>query len=384
MKDTLIKNIESAYKSLFKGDPILVNSPGRINIIGEHTDYNEGFVLPAAIDKGIVAAIGKSDSDFCSVLAYDYNEKHEFLTDDIQPIPNGNWKNYVIGVVAEIQKKSIKVPPFNLVFGGDIPRGGGLSSSAALENSVVFGLNELFGLGMSKEDMILISQRAEHHYVGVRCGIMDQYSSMFGRENHALLLDCRTQIAKPIQIDFQDYELVLINTNVSHKLVDAEYNNRREVCEKVASLLDIKSLRDATRELLNTVKGQLSEEDYQKALYVIEENDRVLKAAKMIEQNDLEALGNLLFEAHQGVRYQFKVSCKELDFLVDKAKGNPNVIGARMMGGGFGGCTINLVKKEAVKHYIQEISEAYVKAFNKACSIYFVNLSEGTHVINGK
>ncbi|MFH4966496.1 galactokinase [Gaetbulibacter sp. M235] len=384
MKDTLIKNIESAYKSLFKDNPVLIDSPGRINIIGEHTDYNEGFVLPAAIDKGIVAAIGKSDSDFCSVLAYDYNEKHEFLTDDIQPIPNGNWKNYVIGVVAEIQKKSIKVPPFNLVFGGDIPRGGGLSSSAALENSIVFGLNELFGLGMSKEEMILISQRAEHYYVGVRCGIMDQYSSMFGKEDHALLLDCRTQIAKPIQIDFQDYELVLINTNVSHKLVDAEYNNRREVCEKVASLLDIKSLRDATRELLNTVKSQLSEDEYQKALYVIEENDRVLKAAKMIEQNDLEALGNLLFEAHQGVRYQFKVSCKELDFLVDKAKGNPNVIGARMMGGGFGGCTINLVKKEAVKHYTQEISEAYVKAFNKACSIYFVNLSEGTHVINGK
>ncbi len=384
MKATLIKNIEATYRSLFKEAPILINSPGRINIIGEHTDYNDGFVLPAAIDKGIVAAMGKSESDFCSVLAYDYNEKHEFLTDDIQPIPNGNWKNYVIGVVAEIQKKGIKVPSFNLVFGGDIPNGAGLSSSAALENSVVFGLNELFNLGLKKEDMILISQKAEHNYVGVRCGIMDQYSSMFGRENHALLLDCQTQIAKPIQIDFQGYELVLINTNVSHKLVDAEYNNRRAVCEKVASLLDIKSLREATHKLLNTVKNKLSEEDYQKALYVIEENDRVLKAAKMIEQNDLEALGNLLFEAHQGVRYQFKVSCKELDFLVDKAKENPNVIGARMMGGGFGGCTINIVRKEAVKDYTETVSKAYLEKFNKACPVYFIKLSEGTHLIKKK
>ena len=193
MNTTLIKNIEQLFKQRFNDQSILVSSPGRINIIGEHTDYNEGFVLPAAIDKGIISAIGKSKNDFCSVFAYDINESFEFSTENIQPIPNGNWRNYVIGVVAEIQKKGIKVAPFNLVFGGDIPKGAGLSSSAALENSVVYGLNELFNLGLSKDEMIFISQKAEHNYVGVRCGIMDQYASMFGEENHALLIRLQNQ-----------------------------------------------------------------------------------------------------------------------------------------------------------------------------------------------
>jgi galactokinase len=384
MKHTLISNIKKKYKSLFKEHPILVSSPGRINIIGEHTDYNDGFVLPAAIDKGIIAAIGKSDSSYCKILAYDVNEKFEFFTENTEPFLNGNWRNYILGVVGEIQKRGIKIPSFNLVFGGDIPNGAGLSSSAALENSVVFGLNELFNLGLKKEEMILISQRAEHNYVGVRCGIMDQYASMFGETNHALLLDCRTQKARSIKIDFKDYEIVLINTNVSHKLVDAEYNNRRSVCEKVASLLNIKALRDATLESLNILKTQLTEDEYQKALYVIQENERVLKAVKTIEDDDLKALGKLLFDAHNGVQHQFKVSCDELDFLVEKAKQNPNVLGARMMGGGFGGCTINIVKKEFIKDYTKEISEAYFKEFNKACSPYFVSLSRGTHVIKNK
>jgi galactokinase len=380
MNIALIQNIEHSYMQRFKGRPILVSSPGRINIIGEHTDYNEGFVLPAAIDKGIVSALGKSNRNFCSVFAFDADESYEFSTENMQPIPNGNWRNYVIGVVAEIQKKGFKVAPFNLVFGGDIPKGAGLSSSAALENSVVFGLNELFHLGLSKNDMILISQNAEHNYVGVRCGIMDQYASMFGEEDHALLLDCRTNTATSIKIDFQGYQLVLINSNVSHNLVDAEYNNRREVCEKVANLLSIKALRDATEESLSIVKSKISESDYQKALYVIQENTRVQKAAQMIKDNNLSGLGELLFEAHNGARDQFKISCKELDVLVEYAKGHPDVIGARMMGGGFGGCTINIVKKEGVASYIKDISEHYFNAFGFACSPYLVKLSEGTHL----
>ena len=367
---------------MFEGNPVMINSPGRINIIGEHTDYNDGFVLPAAINKGIVAAIGKSDSSFCKIIAYDFDEKFEFFTENIEPLVNGNWRNYVLGVVGEIQKRRIKIPPFNFVFGGDIPNGAGLSSSAALENSVVFGLNELFSLGLKKEEMILISQQAEHNYVGVRCGIMDQYTSMFGKTNHALLLDCRTQKANPINIDFKAYEILLINTNVAHKLVDAEYNNRRTVCEKVASMLKVKALRDATETTLNNIRKQLPEEDYQKALYVVQENERVLKAVKAIEENNIIELGNLLFEAHNGVQHQFKVSCEELDFLVEMAKQNPHVIGARMMGGGFGGCTINIVKKDYIKDYTKEVTEAYLKEFNKECSPYFVSLSEGTHLIN--
>jgi len=382
MKQTLINNIEETYQLLFKERPILVNSPGRINIIGEHTDYNEGFVLPAAIDKGIISAIGKSDNEVSTAVAKDLNETHEFSMENVEPLVNGNWRNYILGVVGEMQKLGVSIPAFNIVFGGDIPNGAGLSSSAALENSVVFGLNELFNLGLKREEMILISQKAEHNYVGVRCGIMDQYASMFGEINHALLLDCRTQKAKPIKIDFKGYEIVLINTNVSHKLVDAEYNDRRTVCEKVASLINIKALRDANLESLDAIKPKLTEEEYQKALYVIQENERVLKAVKTIEDDDLKELGNLLFEAHKGVQNQFKVSCEELDFLVDKANQNPNVLGARMMGGGFGGCTINIVKKEFIKEYTNEITDAYFKEFNKACSPYFVSISQGTHIIN--
>jgi len=382
MNKSLVENIINAFEERFQTNPLLINSPGRINIIGEHTDYNEGFVFPAAIDKSIVAAIAKSDNDFCSVYALDNDELYQFQLENIQSIKNGNWRNYIVGVVAQIQKKGLKIEPFNLVFGGDIPSGAGLSSSAALENSIVFGLNEIFNLNLSKSEMILISQHAEHNYVGVKCGIMDQYASMFGVTDHALLLDCRTHKAKPYKVYFKDYQLVLINTNVTHSLVDVEYNDRRMVCEKVAELLNVPFLRDASEEDLVDIKSKISEDDYQKALYIIQENKRVLKAAQKMQENNLKALGELLFEAHSGAQLQFKISCKELDFLVEEAKENPNVIGARMMGGGFGGCTINIVKNNYVNEFIENISKAYKKKFDIESSIYFIKLSEGTHILN--
>ena len=381
MNTHLINQITAAFTKTFNVIPMLISSPGRINIIGEHTDYNEGFVFPAAIDKGIVAAMAKSESSTCTAYALDIDEFHEFSLNNIQAIPNGNWRNYVLGVVAEIQKKGITLEPFNVVFGGDIPNGAGLSSSAALENSIVFGLNHLFNLNLTKSEMILISQQAEHNYVGVRCGIMDQYASMFGKENNALLLDCRSQEAEFFKIDFKGYELVLINTNISHNLAEAEYNDRRKVCEKVAYLLNIKALRDATEETLLEIKSQITESDYQKALYIIQENERVLRAGEMITKNDIIGLGNLLFEAHLGAKNQFKISCRELDFLVEKAQENPNVIGSRMMGGGFGGCTINIVKKEAVKEFTDNISEDYYNTFGIQNAVYFIKLSQGTHLI---
>ncbi len=381
MNEELIRKIKTAFQEKFETSPLMISSPGRINLIGEHTDYNEGFVFPAAIDKGIVAAIGQSNSKSCTAFALDALESYEFSLNDLQPIPNGNWRNYVIGVVAEIQKKGIEVKPFNVVFAGDIPKGAGLSSSAALENSIVFGLNELFQLNLSKHEMIYISQQAEHNYVGVRCGIMDQYASMFGQENHALLLDCRTQEAVPYKLDFKDYQLMLINTNVSHNLVDAEYNDRRNVCEKVAALLNISFLRDATEEGLKQIQSQLDPDEYQKALYILQENNRVLKVAKMIEDQNLEALGSLLYEAHHGAQHQFKISCPELDFLVEQAKSHQSVLGARMMGGGFGGCTINIVHRDAIASYSKEISEVYYHNYGKHCSIYLVKLSQGTHII---
>jgi galactokinase len=381
MNPILIENIKKTFKKKFGQVSVLVYSPGRINLIGEHTDYNEGFVFPAAINKGIVAAFSESSTNFCTIFAFDKNEKYTFSLENIQPIKNGNWRNYLVGVVAEILKIAKNIEPFNIVFGGDIPDGAGLSSSAALENSIVFGLNELFNLNLSKSEMILISQKAEHNFAGVRCGIMDQYASMFGIENHALLLDCRTKEAMTFNIDFNDYQLVLINSNISHNLAEAEYNDRRNVCEKVASLLNIKALRDATEESLLNIKSKISEDDFQKALYIIQENKRVLKAANFIKDKNIFALGNLLFEAHKGAQTQFKISCPELDFLVKRAEENPNVIGSRMMGGGFGGCTLNIISKNAVELFTKNASEAYFKKFGIECSIYFIELSKGTHLI---
>ena len=382
MNTKLIHQVKSQFIKQFKIEPVLVYSPGRINIIGEHTDYNEGFVFPAAVDKGIVAAIQKSDSNTSIAYAVDKNETIEFSLNTLKPKPQGCWENYVLGVVSEIQNRSKTLGNFRIAFGGDIPGGAGMSSSAALENSVVFGLNELFDLGLSKDDMILISQKAEHNYVGVKCGIMDQYASMFGIENSALMLDCRTVKSKPFEIDFKDYELILINTNVKHSLSDSAYNDRRSVCESIAEMLSVKALRDATAYDLEAIKDQVTPVNYQKALYVIQENERVVKASKAMEKGDLKSLGKLIYASHSGLQNQYKVSCEELDFLVEQAKSNPNILGARMMGGGFGGCTINLISKRETPSFKTSISEAYKEKFNKACSIYSVKLSNGTHLIN--
>jgi galactokinase len=382
MNTILYQQIKSVFSNKFTQQPLLIFSPGRINIIGEHTDYNDGFVFPAAVDKGIYAAISKSNNGKSYAEAVDLNEFYEFSVNNVQPINNGNWRNYIVGVVGEIQKKGKQVGNFNIVFGGDIPNGSGMSSSAALENSVVFGLNELFNLGLTKTEMIFISQKAEHNYVGVNCGIMDQYASMFGQKSHALLLDCRTTIAKPFLIDFNDYELLLINTNVKHSLADSAYNDRRAVCEKVASLLGIKALRDASETDLLKVKNQISEENYQKVLFVVQENNRAEAASKAMIANDIEQLGTLIFESHNGLQNQYKVSCDELDFLVDLAKESTEVIGARMMGGGFGGCTINIVKKGKANFFVEKVSPLYKAKFNKECSAYAVNISNGTHKID--
>ena len=381
MSATLINNVKNTFIRTFKTDPLLIFSPGRINIIGEHTDYNKGFVFPAAINKGIVAAIQKSELDFSTAYALDLDGKVEFNLDKLKPLKEGRWENYVYGVVHEIQNKNKLIGNFNIVFKGNIPSGAGMSSSAALENSIVFGLNELFDLELSKHDMILISQKAEHNFVGVKCGIMDQYASMFGLKNHALLLDCRTIESQPYEIDFKDYQLMLINTNVKHSLSDTEYNDRRFACKSISKLLSLKALRDATEADLEKIIDKVTPANYQKALYVIQENSRTLKAAKAIEYGDLETLGSLIYQSHNGLSNQYKVSCHELDFLVDQAKANPNILGARMMGGGFGGCTINLIAKTQAEAFAEKVSKAYHREFNKTCSVYFIEISEGTHLV---
>ena len=381
MNKALIQEVKSEFINIFKKNPLLIFSPGRINIIGEHTDYNGGYVFPAAVDKGIAAAIQKSDKGKSTAVALDLNSKVEFDLNNLKPSKQGSWENYVFGVVAEIQNRNKVVGDFNIVFKGNIPGGAGMSSSAALENSVVFGLNKLFDLGLTKTEMILISQQAEHNYVGVKCGIMDQYASMFGIKDHAILLDCRSLKSKPYKIDFKNHQLMLINTNVKHSLSDSAYNDRRSACENIAKLLEVETLRDATEEDLEKIINKVTPENYQKALYVIQEIIRTKKAAKAIENNDLEKLGALIYASHNGLQHQYKVSCDELDFLVDQAKKNKYVLGARMMGGGFGGCTINLIARNKVKDFAASASKAYKNKFNKECSVYFVELSQGTHLV---
>jgi galactokinase len=383
MQDSILVNkVDTAFKKRFQANPLLIFSPGRINLIGEHTDYNDGFVFPAAIDKGIVCGIQKNDKDYCEVIALDKKESHRFDLNEIVPVKKGWWKNYVLGVVEGVLEKRSISENFDILFSGNIPSGAGLSSSAALENSIVFSLNELFDLQLTKKEMIFISQKAEHDFVGVKCGIMDQFASMFGESNAAILLDCKNLNAEIFPIYFNEYELLLINTNVKHSLADSAYNNRREVCEKVAKMLHVSALREVSEAQLNSIKDQLSKEDFDKVIYVIQENNRVVEASKALQNKNIDKFGQLMFASHDGLQHQYKVSCKELDFLVDMAKENPAVIGARMMGGGFGGCTINLVYKEKSKEYQEQIKKAYAKAFLKECSFYNVHLNNGVQRVH--
>ncbi|CAM1373261.1 galactokinase [Tenacibaculum xiamenense] len=382
MEQALINKIKNNFVSEFSQEPLMVFSSGRINLIGEHVDYNDGFVFPAAIDKGIALAIQKANGNKSTVIASDFEESFQFEIDKIHVIDGGGWRNYLIGVIKELQKKGKRLDNINVAFSGNVPAGAGLSSSAALENAIVFGLNELFGLQLTKKEMILISQKAEHDYVGVKCGIMDQFASMYGEKNHFLLLDCRTLEYETYSIELEDYELVLINSNVQHNLSESTYNKRRALCEETAKMFQIESLRDLTKKELWQRREEFSQEEYKMVLYVIEEIERTTLAAKALEEKDIKKLGLLLYETHNGLSKQYKVSCEELDFLVDFARNSKRVVGSRMMGGGFGGCTINLVEKEFVQQFIELTSSSFQEKFGFECTPISVELSEGTHVIN--
>lgn len=377
----IIKSVKKQFQQTFNEKPLVVFSPGRINLIGEHTDYNDGYTFPAAINKGIALGIAKSENNESTAVALDKNESYSIQLSEVAPLKKGGWRNYILGVVGEIKNLGIELGNFNLAFSGNIPGGAGMSSSAALENSVAFALNELFQLGLSKNQMILVSQKAEHNYAKVNCGIMDQYASMFGEKDSALLMDCRSITSESFKIDFKDYKLLLINTNVKHDLSETAYNDRRAVCERVSSMLKVDALRDANEQGLKKIKNRLREEDYQKAMYVIQENKRVIAFATAVENEDIKTIGALLYQSHEGLSEQYQVSCAELDFLVNFAKKSQTVIGARMMGGGFGGCTINLVHQDGLKQFKKEVSQAFKKEFNNDCSIYKVKLSKGTYLV---
>jgi galactokinase len=296
------------------------------------------------------------------------------------------WKNYILGVVNEFQKLKVDVKGFDCVFGGNIPIGGGLSSSAALEGGVSFGLNELCHFEKDRKELALLGQRAEHNFPGVMCGIMDQYANMFGKKDTVILLDCMKITHEYIPLNIEGYEIVLINTKVHHSLAASEYNQRRKECEEGLAIMKqnsaVRSFRDVTKpEDLLDYKEEMSEEVYKRCSYVVEEIERTQKAAKLLKENDIIGFGKLMFQTHDGLRYEYHVSSKELDFLVDAAKENEDVVGTRLMGGGFGGCTINLIKKEGVKSFLSNVLPAYKKQFNIDAEVYDVKVVDGTHEI---
>ncbi|MEP7238506.1 MAG: galactokinase, partial [Ferruginibacter sp.] len=378
----MIKKITSIFKEKFPRDPAVFRSPGRINILGEHTDYNQGFVLPAAIDKNIYVAITKRADDQINLFAADFNESFTTDTKNIKPA-SIQWPNYILGVVDQLQKQGHVFRGFNLVIDGDIPIGSGLSSSAAVECAVIYALNETFELGLSRIQMVPLAQKAEHVFAGVNCGIMDQFASMFGKKDHAIKLDCRSLHYEYVPIKLEGYKIILFNTNVKHNLAASAYNERRQQCEAGVSIIQqnhpvVNSLRDVNMEMLKDYVEAVDPLVFRRCKYVVQENERLLGACEHLKSGDIKALGAKMYQTHNGLRYDYDVSCKELDFLVDHVKSNADVAGARMVGGGFGGCTINLVKEEAVEKLITDISMAYNEATGLSLTAYHISVENGT------
>ena len=365
---------------------LIIESPGRINLIGEHTDYNLGYVLPTAIDKKITFKFRKNGTEnSCQVYSLDFKKAVQIDLDRIVP-SKIEWENYILGVLNELTKRTDKLRGFNCHLESSVPTGSGVSSSAALECGLAFGLNELFDLGLSKKEIVELSQTAEHTFVGTQCGIMDQFASVMSEEDHVILLDCRSLEHSYIPIDIKPYKIILINTHVSHNLASSEYNTRKKECEDGVAILQKKfpvvlSLRDATMEMLNSCKNELSSTIYKRCKFIIEENQRVLDVAEALKKNDLRRVGQLLYDGHTGLSKEYEISCPESDFLVEFSKDIPEVLGARQMGGGFGGCTINLVHETALARYIESISKAYIEKFNIQLSTFEGFPGKGTSVL---
>jgi galactokinase len=377
------ETVLTAYQAYFTGTPLLVRSPGRINLIGEHTDYNEGFVLPAAIDKEITFALALNGTPRAArIFATDIEASFEFDLRDFSPSTRG-WPNYLMGVVRVLQNAGYEIPGFDCVFGGNIPIGAGLSSSAALECGIGFGLNELLDLGLDTATLARYGQSAEHQFVGVNCGIMDQFANMHGKAGHVIRLDCRSLAFSHFPLDLSDYRIVLFNTRVSHSLASSAYNTRRQQCEAGVAHLQrhmpaIRSLRDVAPGLLEGCRSEMDPIVFQRCSYVIAENQRVNNACADLAAGNLHAFGQRMYASHAGLQHEYEVSCDELDFLVDQTRDLSEVLGARMMGGGFGGCTINLVHIDAIESVSRAISSAYTHRFGQPPEIYIANIAAGT------
>lgn len=384
MKKKLVKQVTAYFKEQFNTAPQhIVLSPGRINIIGEHVDYNDGFVLPAAINKYVCFAVSQNQDTQCTLHAIDLNESYTFnINDTLVPVDK-MWVNFFLGVVQQLKERGLPLKGFTIAFSSTVPMGAGLSSSAAVECGFGYALNKMFGLGLSKQDIALIGQKSEHTFVGVNCGIMDQFASVFGKKNKVIKLDCNTLEYEYYNADFKEYTLLLLDSKVKHTHLTSGYNDRRrEVEEGFAKLKEyypgIVTFRDLTEEQVLACEQELGDVNFRRCLFVVREIKRVLDAANALQSNDFTKLGELMYKTHYGLSKNYEVSCEEIDFLVDAVRNDENVIGARMMGGGFGGCSINLVKKDAVNAVIKRVKAEYKDKFNISLEAYKVKIAKGT------
>ena len=375
-----IEELKSLFKQRFGNEGVVYTSPGRINLIGEHTDYNGGFVFPGAIDSGIYACIRLNGTDKVRAYSIDKEDYREFGMNE-EDHPHLHWANYIFGVCREIIKRGYKLQGFDTVFYGNVPIGAGMSSSAALESTFAFALNELLNLGIDKFELARIGQATEHNYVGVKCGIMDQFASLFGKAGHLMRLNCATMEFEYYPFNPKGYKVVLLDTLVKHELASSAYNRRRESCENAcvhiaAKHPEVKYLSDSTMAMLNEIDVEIPAEDYMRAEYVIGEKQRVLDVCDALEKGDYETVGERMYGTHYGMSKLYEVSCEELDYLNDIAK-ECGVTGSRVMGGGFGGCTINLVKEDLYDAFIATAKKKFAAKFGHEPKVYDVIISDG-------
>jgi len=378
-------HISKKFSELFHERPVMYSAPGRINLLGEHTDYNDGLVLPASINKSIYFAVKKTTTGKLRIYSSDYSDYFESNISGILKSEK-HWANYLIGTMVQFQKLNVSISGFDCVFAGDIPIGAGLSSSAALECGFAFALNQEFGFGLNSETLTRMAQKAEHEFAGLQCGIMDQFASIFGKKDKAIRLDCRNLDYDYFPFPDTDADIILCDSKVKHTLASTEYNVRRQECETGIAELnmifpELKSLRDVSSEMLLEGKHFLTEKVFKRCNFVVGEISRVQLACESLNKNDLANFGFLMNSTHKGLSEDYEVSCTELDILAETAQSIPEVYGSRMMGGGFGGCTINLIKKGSSDQVGEEIKKKYFSLTGKETIIYSVSVGDGARLL---